>query len=216
MQTRSAKIAVQYQDILIRLRKRHSQVGGGGALAVAEAHTREHYYLGRGIDQGVEEVGASHPVSVGSGAVGVVDGHQIQGSILTLSVLLRRNSDGPALWIGHANVLLVLLLFVSLNSGMVAKVGTPDTCSTSSGERQLWSKYSINRARPMPSITPNTAARTPFLKGSGLTGLSGTIAFSYTLAVNWLPAALLSEMSSEDTWPTVLTIFVASTGSLPS
>jgi hypothetical protein len=58
MQTRSAKIAVQDQDILIRLRKRHSQVGGGGALALTEAHTREHYYLGRGIDQGVEEVGA--------------------------------------------------------------------------------------------------------------------------------------------------------------
>ena len=61
----------------------------------------------------------------------------------------------------------------------------------------------------MPSITPNTAARSPFLKGLGLTGLSGTIASSYTLAVNWLPAALLSEMSSEETSPTVLTICAA-------
>ena len=30
----------------------------------------------------------------------------------------------------------------------------------------------------MPSIRPNTAARMPFLKGSGLTGESGAIALS--------------------------------------
>ena len=58
---------------------------------------------------------------------------------------------------------------------------------------------------PAQSTSPITSVRSPFLKGLGLTGLSGTGAFSYTLAVNGLRPPSLGD-SSEDTSPSVLTI----------
>jgi hypothetical protein len=58
--------------------------------------------------------------------------------------------------------------------------------------------YRLKRPRPAisapseASTSPTTSVKSPFLKGLGLTGLSGTTAFPYTLAVNWLPVAALA------------------------
>ena len=49
------------------------------------------------------------------------------------------------------------------------------------------------------SASPTTSVRSPFLNGWGLTGMKGIAAFSNTVAVMLLPAALLSEMYSENT-----------------
>ena len=56
---------------------------------------------------------------------------------------------------------------------------------------------------PTESASPTTSVRSPFFKGLGLTGVWGNAASSYTVALTLLPAALLSEISSEDTSPTV-------------
>ena len=56
---------------------------------------------------------------------------------------------------------------------------------------------------PTESASPTTSVRSLFFKGLGLTGVWGNAASSYTVALTLLPAALLSEISSEDTSPTV-------------
>jgi hypothetical protein len=56
---------------------------------------------------------------------------------------------------------------------------------------------------PTESASPTTSVRSPFFKGLGLTGVWGNAASLYTVALTLLPAALLSEISSEDTSPTV-------------
>ena len=62
------------------------------------------------------------------------------------------------------------------------------------------------------SASPTTSVRSPFFKGSGLTGvgLAGTLASLDTVALNLVAAPLASLMRSEDTSPTVLTICAAS------
>jgi hypothetical protein len=78
--------------------------------------------------------------------------------------------------------------------------------------RTLTLRSSVNKDHQACQRPSHHQRKEPVPQGGGLTGLSGTIASSYTLAVNRLPT-VLSEMSSEDTSPTVLTIRVASTGS---
>src|SRR5215207_4364178 len=79
--------------------------------------------------------------------------------------------------------------------------------------RILLLRTSVNKDQEAYQAPSHHQSKEPVPQGVGLTGLSGTDASSYTVAFNWLPAAPLSGMSSEDTWPTVLTICVALCGS---
>ena len=67
----------------------------------------------------------------------------------------------------------------------------------------------------MPSIRPNTAARTPFLKGSGLTGVTlHDCPFDHGgLLCYWRPRSL-QRYARRTPGPTVLTICVALSGSV--
>src|SRR5215210_2289249 len=85
MQDRLTEIAIQEQNILLRLPQHHSQVGAHGALAFTRIWARDHNNFRRFVYKRVKEIRAHDTESLRGSAIWVCNGYQTPGEVLDFS-----------------------------------------------------------------------------------------------------------------------------------